>query len=135
MGLFDRFSRKNKEILPEEVEKYYQSQRRARVGTAWLLGFLTLVVTLAVALGLYYGGRYVYRQATDNNTSEVTTDQDQAGSLPQEANQDDSKPKKKKTDSQNGSGGGTNGSASSPRTGDTLPANGDDLPATGDPGL
>jgi cytoskeletal protein RodZ len=138
MSILDRFRRQKEDMLPEEVEKYYQSQRRARVGTAWLLGFLTLVITLVVALGLYYGVRYAYRQITDSNdTAEITTDEDQADSIPEGANQTEDKSDKKTSGSRNGSEQEqtTSRPNNAPRTGDQLPANGDQLPATGDPGL
>lgn len=134
MGILDRFRKSQDEILPEEVEKYYKSQKRAKVGTAWLLGFLTLAVTLVIALGLFYGVRYAYDQiaGTDNDTAEVTpTDANQPGSSPvagtnKGSDKDKSKRKPTKRNKQPVS--------SSPRTGDSLPANGD-LPHTGDPGL
>jgi hypothetical protein len=121
MRILDRFRKDKKDVLPEEVEKYYQSQRRARIGTAWMLGFFTLVVTLVISLGLFYGVRYAYRQVSGPNdtTTEVT--------LPDAEKTDPGSPDKP-----------TRGSSSSsaPRTGDSLPANGDtSLPATGDPGL
>lgn len=141
MRILNRFRKKQEDILPDEVDKYYQSQKRARIGTAWMLGFLTLIVTLAIALGLYYGGRYVYREVIDSeDTSEITTDQDQAGSVPEEAGQSENKTDNRQTGPGEDSGPGrrnqsNNGSNSAPATGDRLPSNGDGLPATGDPGL
>ncbi len=125
MKIFDRFKKTEEDILPEDVEKYYRSQQRARVGTAWLLGFLTLVITLIVALGLFYGVRYAYRELTgkDDTTQVTPTGTSQNGT----EQTSPKKPKKKPSGST---------TTSAPRTGDTLPANGDTpLPATGDPGL
>lgn len=63
------FKRKQSDqsTIPAEVEEYYQSERRERVGVAWLLAFATLVTTLLVAVGLFFGGRALYRQFTKDD--------------------------------------------------------------------
>lgn len=139
MRILDRFRRKKEDVLPEEVEKYYQSQRRARVGTAWILGFLTLVITLVIALGLFYGGRYVYREITGSDeTAEISTDQGQGGSVPQEVGQSEDESENQQNGRQQERNQNQNQRSSDPgsslATGDRLPSNGDGLPATGDPG-
>lgn len=50
--------------VPEEVKEYYESSSRERVGIAWLLGLGTLLVTVILALGLFFGGRWAYRKVT-----------------------------------------------------------------------
>lgn len=69
MAFLDRFKRKPKVVLPEEVNAYYQSERRERVGVAVILGIVALIATLLIAAGLFFGGRYVYRQFIDNDSS------------------------------------------------------------------
>lgn len=95
------FGRKQPDIdsVPQEVQDYYQSERRERTGVAWLLALATLVVTLLLAVGLFYGGRWVYRTAFKQDkapqtaqptaTTPATTnisldgpDEDQASSRP-----------------------------------------------------
>ncbi len=61
MAFTDRFKRKQKVVLPEEVNQYYQSQRRERAGVAVILGIVALLVTLLVASALFFGGRWAYR--------------------------------------------------------------------------
>lgn len=65
--------------LPEEVQEYYESGKRERVGVAWLLGLGTLVVTVVLAMGLFFGGRWLYRTiaGTDEpeNTAQIGEDQ------------------------------------------------------------
>ena len=68
------FKRKNKDnVLPEEVQQYYQAEKRQRTGVAWLLAFVTLLVTVLVAALLFFGGRWVYRAVFDNDTNSGST--------------------------------------------------------------
>lgn len=72
MALFNR--RRNQSL--SELESYYAA-RRGRSGTAWLMALLSLVVTVAILAGLFFGGRWVYRALRDNNgsnTSDTTSD-------------------------------------------------------------
>lgn len=62
---------------PPEVQDYYQSERRDRSWLAWVIGLGTLLATILVVLGLFYGGRWVYRKVKpqDNpNTAQVQTE-------------------------------------------------------------
>lgn len=62
------FSRnKDKDNVPAEIQEYYQAEKRERTGVAWLIAVVTLLVTVAIALGLFFGGRWIYRTLTDNN--------------------------------------------------------------------
>lgn len=53
--------------VPAELAEYYQGERRARRGVAWLLALATLVVTLVLATALFFGGRWVWRTIADRN--------------------------------------------------------------------
>lgn len=68
MALFDRFRRKNKSVLPDEVNQYYQSQKRERVGVAIVLGIVALLATLVVAALLFLGGRWAYQQFSGDDS-------------------------------------------------------------------
>lgn len=68
--------------VPKEVVDYYQAEQRDRRGVTWLLGFATLILTILLAFGLFYGGRWLYRTVTDDNTNETATTQ-QTSSQPQ----------------------------------------------------
>lgn len=61
--------------LPDEVQEYYQSGKRERVGVAWLLGIGTLCITLILAMALFFGGRWVYRKIANRNDKPNTTSQ------------------------------------------------------------
>ncbi len=81
--MWPKTGRKNKNTtrtstpVPAEVQDYYEAGRRERRGVAWLLGLITLVVTVLLALLLFFGGRWIYRKATnkDKSTSGQTTNQ------------------------------------------------------------
>lgn len=59
--------------LPQEVQDYYQSEKRQRAGVAGLLAVGTLIATVLLALGLFFGGRWVYRAVFDNDNADTTT--------------------------------------------------------------
>ena len=59
--------------MPPEVHQYYQGEHRERVGVAWLLAFATLVITVGIALGGYFGGRAIYRKVAKKNKSSTTS--------------------------------------------------------------
>jgi cytoskeletal protein RodZ len=76
MKLFGR-NKNNVDQVPSEVQDYYKSERRERVGLAWLLALGTLVVTLIIAAGLFFGGRWAYRKITGNENKTPQTAQQQ----------------------------------------------------------
>jgi uncharacterized membrane protein YgcG len=84
------FKRRNKTVqtnVPQEVQDYYTAERRERKSVAWLLAIVTFIVTLLIALALFYAGRWVYRKVSDRNktttetsqTKDETTDQSSSG--------------------------------------------------------
>ena len=50
--------------VPAEVQDYYESTRRSHTSIVWLLALGTLVVTLVLAMGIFFGGRWTYRSVT-----------------------------------------------------------------------
>lgn len=76
MALFNR--RKDQTIT--ELESYYAGKNNQTL-KAWVMAFLSLLVTVAVIASLFFGGRWIYRAVTDdaddantssNNTTETT---------------------------------------------------------------
>ncbi len=148
MPLFNWSRKKQQSVLPDEVSQYYQSQRRERTGVALFLGIIALVITLLIGVGLFFGGRYVYRQFVDNDkettdTVQTTEGQDQAEQPAQgqvEESQADSDSESSNTESTPGSSdvdeSDTEATTSTPSS-STIPATGDDetLPRTGDEGM
>lgn len=67
MWPFKRPEQVDDNALPEEVKEYYEGARQEHIGVAWLLAFVTLVVTIAVIGGLFGGGRWAYRKYIDND--------------------------------------------------------------------
>ena len=47
--------------LPVEMQEYFNAQKLDRVWMAWLLAFAALVGTLVVAIGVFFGGKWVYK--------------------------------------------------------------------------
>lgn len=72
MWPFRLFKKQDKSNLPPEVEKYYQSEHRERVGLAWLIAFMTLILTVAIVIGLFFGGRWTYRKIAGNTNKPAT---------------------------------------------------------------
>lgn len=63
------------QTLPEEVQEYYESGRKQQTGMAWLLALATLVVTVLLAVLLFFGGRWVYQKIAGDDQSEETPTQ------------------------------------------------------------
>ncbi len=66
MALFKR--KKPTNVLPE-VEEYYQAERRDRAWLAWVLALVSVLVVVLIIIGLFWAGRWVYNQITDNDDS------------------------------------------------------------------
>lgn len=152
MAFWDRFRRnKNQSMLPDEVNKYYQSEAPRGRGQALLLGLITLVVTLLIAAGLFFGGRAIYRHfAKDDNpnpttTSDTNTDGQNGSEAPASGSQDNQPNSNSGSDNPSNAPTGIdapaqstpqtsspNNSTSMPSTGDTPPTS---LPRTGDEGM
>jgi hypothetical protein len=76
MKLFSR-NKQTDTGLPPEVQAYTQAEHRERVGMAWLVGIISLLVSLLILAGLFFGGRWVYRKITKNDKPvPVVTDTD-----------------------------------------------------------
>lgn len=71
MALFKR-KKTDKAVLPE-IEKYYNAEKRERAGLAWLLALTSVAVVALLIIGAFFGGRWVYRKATDTNKTPVAT--------------------------------------------------------------
>lgn len=129
------FNRKRQDqALPEEVQDYYDSSRKQRTGMAWLLALGTLVVTVLLAVLLFFGGRWVYQQfAGDDEPAQETT---QTESPEQDATDQAATPSgnnQQGASNQQGSSS-TNTATPSPATPAPTPntgSTGSEIPATG----
>lgn len=81
MAFFNRKA-KNHSGVSKELEEFYQNERRERFGVAWLLAFGTLVTTLLLASALFFGGRWLYRVVTNDNTPNDLTATDSGQQIP-----------------------------------------------------
>lgn len=73
MALFGKRN-KQRDDVPEEIQEYYDAEESDRTGVAWLLAFATLVVTILLAAGIFFAGRWTYHKiaGTDKNKSTET---------------------------------------------------------------
>ena len=76
------FGKKNKQTTIAELEEYYanQNQKKSRPLKAWLMALLSLLITVAIIIALFLGGRWLYRTFVDDNDgSSTTTTSDNSG--------------------------------------------------------
>lgn len=80
------------EDIPQEVQDYYQAEKREKVGIAGLLALGTLLVTIILSMGLFFGGRWVYRTVFDDNKAPQTAQQQAADDNDKEAEEANNQP-------------------------------------------
>jgi cytoskeletal protein RodZ len=68
---FNRKKKQEQSVLPQEVQEYYQSTKKERRGTAWLLALGTLVLTIVLATILFFSGRWLYQKLTGNDKQPI----------------------------------------------------------------
>lgn len=123
--------------VPAEVEEYYQSTHKERVGVAWLLALATLILTLLIAVGIFFAGRWAFRtithrgddasQTQTENPATQETPNDGAGSSNATAS---NPPGNQSAPSSNTNNGSSN--SSSPQTpAQGQPSSGSTTPSTG----
>ena len=69
MGLFDR---KNN-VDPVSTDDLYQDIPRDRTSVAWLLAALSLMATMAVFVGAYFGVRAIYNNTKNKRSTEIVS--------------------------------------------------------------
>jgi len=119
--------------VPKEVRDYYQSERREHMGVAWLLALGTLLLTMALAVGLFFGGRWVYRTLFDNSKDQPAVIQNESGNEQERGQTPTSEPNGTAGDNQGTptpTGGPSTPSTQGSTTPSTTPATGE-LPDTG----
>jgi cytoskeletal protein RodZ len=84
------FNRNKNKTTITELEEYYanQNQRKTRTGAAWFMALLSLLITIAVIVVLFFAGRWIYRTITNNDTETPATTSDQSESSTQLPNYD-----------------------------------------------
>lgn len=122
--------------VPAEVQDYYEAGRRERTGIAWLLGLATLIVTILLALLLFFGGRWIYRKVTNNGDKDNKSGSSQSESQKpqdQDQNQDKDDTPAAGTPDTSDNDQSTSPTGDSSNSSNTMPATGDStaLPRTG----
>ena len=96
-----------------ELQEYYAAQKNDSAAKAWMLAIVTLLVTVAVLVGLFFAGRWTYRQLTKKKatttTQTITTDTatSTTPSVPSSASTGSSTPSTTSNSSNTTSGSGT----------------------------
>ncbi len=71
MKLFRR--KNNNEVLPDEVQDYYRTEQNNRTGMAWVLAVGGFILTAAIVVGLFFGGRWAYQSFFNDDSGVDTT--------------------------------------------------------------
>lgn len=127
---FGRKQSSDSDKVPQEIQEYYQSEKRERVGVAWMLALATLVVTVLLALGIFYGGRWAYRALFDDNGDNTPAEQEQ-GDEQSQTSDDEADGGTDAPATLPGDGTDSNGSAEDNDTPARTPQTGPTLPETG----
>lgn len=144
MSFLDRF--RKRDSSGQDVEADYQAESQTGKLAAVLFGFFALIITLAIAAGLFFGGRAVYRAFQGSDETNQTAEQKDQKQQNQNQAQNQQAEQETKTESnsntnqnepqeQSSSSSSSNRSPQTPSSGDNIPSTGDRLPATGDAGL
>lgn len=70
MAIFNRKKQPTTGI--PEVERYYDAERRERSGMAWILALVSVAGVALLLIGLFFGGRYLYRKVTNDKKPAIT---------------------------------------------------------------
>ncbi len=73
MKLFNRSGKDLNPNLPPEVKAYAQAEHRERVGMAWLVGIVSLLISLGFLALIYFGSVWIYRKVTGTENKQPTT--------------------------------------------------------------
>lgn len=76
------FNRNKDTSANDDIKEYVETEQRERKGVAWILGIATLIATFLLALGVFYGGRWAYREIFDDQENGQVADEDQDQELP-----------------------------------------------------
>jgi len=57
-----------------DAQNFYQDDRIERKSVAWLLTGASMIATIAICLGVFFGGRAAYREFTSKKTETVATE-------------------------------------------------------------
>ncbi len=117
---------------PTGVQEYYQSERGERMGIAWLIALMSLVITVLVVLLVFFGGRWLYRKITQRNKPSNTAPTSQTNTSNNNSNNNQGG--EHSTPGSGNTGQGATPNPTPPTTGpSTTPATGDtgEIPRTG----
>lgn len=107
---------KNVDGVPQEIQEYYQTEKRERTGVAWLLALGTLLITVGLAIALFFGGRWAYRAITSGNNDKSSETTQVAQSPSETPNENENNQTPSTNDEGQTEGANTEGQTSSTST-------------------
>jgi cytoskeletal protein RodZ len=72
------FRKKQSQTEIPELQEYYATQGTESTGKAWFVAIASLIVTIAVLVGFFAAGRWIYRTVTNKDDSKPSTTTSQA---------------------------------------------------------
>jgi hypothetical protein len=108
--------------IPSEVQDYYNAQHRERVGVAWLIAVVSLLASIAVVVGLFFGGRWAYRKIAHKNPSGPVAVQEDDNKSDESKDEDKNKSDSNDSNSSDNSSQGSNQPQSLPGSDDSSDA-------------
>ena len=137
MWPFNRNKKQQNSAVANEIQDYYQTERRERKGMAWLLAIATFLVTLFFVLAVFYGGKWIYRKVKNDEPKVAETTQEQPSDKSSQSTDQNSQPNEAQNNqnqssdsSSSSSGSGASGTQSSPQTSSTSTSTPSPAPAT-----
>lgn len=73
MKLFSLRKKQENDQLPEEVRTFTAEEQRERMGIAWIVGIISLIIVLLITVSLFFGGRWAYNKITDKDSKSSTS--------------------------------------------------------------
>lgn len=133
--------------VPAEVEQYYESSRKERVGIAWLLALATLLLTVLIAAVLFFAGRWAFNRIFNNDTEPVAPTAVEQAPSGQDQSVESTEDTNQQSTGQNDQQGGSQGAVDAPtnpapaptqptpaQPGQTPTTGGEEIPRTGPDG-
>ena len=96
MKLFRSRKKQVNDQLPEEVRTFTAEEQRERMGIAWMVGIISLLIVLLITIGLFFGGRWAYNKISNKDSKSSTSSTKTTKPSKEDKNQTEEKEEAKK---------------------------------------